>query len=265
MWALKHLANDWLAGTWFLFWANACFTFGAFVLLLGSFVLGSNPEQIFLWLSSFASSGLFLIGSAYFVAGSYPHAQQFYYASGRGQIEMDKQYASVPSSSDLEATEQAATATTAQALGLPAGKKLPTFDDAFNPLHHAPSSSSSAAAASKVDLPTLTPTSAFRLAPKPSSSSSVFAKSGSGTNLSAIHSAAEANSPSVPSQSLLEAEDENRDDDEDDVEAGDVNPLLSITPLHTHTHASSSSSSAAMQLHTHSEQQKSRVGGLDDD
>jgi hypothetical protein len=258
MWALKHLANDWLAGTWFLFWANACFTFGAFVLLLGSFALGSNPEQIFLWLSSFASSGLFLIGSAYFVAGSYPHAQQFYYASGRGQIEIDKQYASVPSSPDLEATEKAAT--TAEALGLPAGKKLPTFDDAFNPLH---------TPIVHKDSPTPpSSSSAFRLAPKPLSSSSVFVKSNSGTNLNTIHSV-EVNNPSVPSsQSLLEAEDENRDDDEDDVEAGDVNnPLLTISPLHTHTHASppSSSVSGTALLHTHSGPQKSLVGGLDDD
>ena len=35
--------------------------------------------QIFIWLSSFTSSFLFLVGSLYFVSGSYPHANQFYY------------------------------------------------------------------------------------------------------------------------------------------------------------------------------------------
>ena len=35
------------------------------------------------------TSVIFLIGSMYFVSGSYPHAQQFYYAVGRGHIEKD--------------------------------------------------------------------------------------------------------------------------------------------------------------------------------
>lgn len=243
MWALKHLANDWLAGTWFLFWANACFTFGAFVLLLGSFALGSNPEQVFLWLSSFASSGLFLIGSAYFVAGSYPHAQQFYYASGRGQIEVDKQYVTVPSSSDLEATAHAAT--TAEALGLPAGQKVSTFDDAFNPLH-TPSSS-----ALHKDRSMTSPSSTFRIAPKTGGFSSTFAKPNVGSNIDVTHTC-ETASPIALSQSLLVAddEDENRDDDEDDVE-GDVNPLLSIPQVQTH---GLSSSASVTSPHTHLEQ-----------
>ena len=82
IWVVKHMANDWLAGTWFLFWDNAVFTFGSFVLLFAAIVNSGSAEQVFIWLSGFASSALFLVGSAYFVAGSYPHAQQFYYATG---------------------------------------------------------------------------------------------------------------------------------------------------------------------------------------
>jgi hypothetical protein len=50
MWVVKHLANDWLAGTWFFLWANIALTFGAFLLLLIALGLGS-PQQIFIWLS----------------------------------------------------------------------------------------------------------------------------------------------------------------------------------------------------------------------
>lgn len=35
------------------------------------------------------TSVIFQIGSMYFVSGSYPHAQQFYYAVGRGQVQKD--------------------------------------------------------------------------------------------------------------------------------------------------------------------------------
>jgi len=79
IWVVKHLQNDWLAGTWFLLWANVLFTVFSFLLLFTA-VASGDPEQIFLWLSSAVNSFFFLIGSLYFVSGSYPHATQFYYA-----------------------------------------------------------------------------------------------------------------------------------------------------------------------------------------
>jgi hypothetical protein len=63
MWIVKHLANDWLAGTWFFFWANAIFTFGAFILLFSSLVRG-NAEEIFVWLSRYACLDIPLVTSA---------------------------------------------------------------------------------------------------------------------------------------------------------------------------------------------------------
>ena len=83
IWAIKHLANDWLAGTWFFLWANFFLTIGSFLFLFYALYTGI-PEQIFIWLSSATNSFLFLIGSLYFVSGSYPHAQQFYYMTNRG-------------------------------------------------------------------------------------------------------------------------------------------------------------------------------------
>ena len=83
IWAIKHLANDWLAGTWFFLWANLFLTIGSFLALFVALYEGV-PEQIFIWLSSATNSFLFLIGSGYFVSGSYPHAQQFYYMTNRG-------------------------------------------------------------------------------------------------------------------------------------------------------------------------------------
>jgi hypothetical protein len=77
-WVVKHIANDWLAGTWFFFWANFLFTMGAFFLLIDACARG-NPKEIFVWLSSASNSFLFMVGSFYYVAGSYPHASQFYY------------------------------------------------------------------------------------------------------------------------------------------------------------------------------------------
>ena len=83
IWAIRHLANDWLAGTWFFLWANLFLTIGSFLALFVALYEGI-PEQIFIWLSSATNSFLFLIGSLYFVSGSYPHAQQFYYMTNRG-------------------------------------------------------------------------------------------------------------------------------------------------------------------------------------
>ena len=82
MWVVKHLANDWLAGTWFFLIANGIGCFISFIMLFEACASG-NQETIFIWLSGSVECWLFLVGSLYFVAGSYPHASQFYYAAGR--------------------------------------------------------------------------------------------------------------------------------------------------------------------------------------
>lgn len=48
LWVVKHLANDWLAGTWFFFWANALMVFGSLILFFAALALG-DPAQIFIW------------------------------------------------------------------------------------------------------------------------------------------------------------------------------------------------------------------------
>ena len=68
MWVVKHLANDWLAGTWFFLWANIVLTLGTFVLALMAIAV-NNSEQIFIWVSGFIASFMFLVGSYYFVSG----------------------------------------------------------------------------------------------------------------------------------------------------------------------------------------------------
>jgi hypothetical protein len=83
IWVVTHLATDWLAGTWFFLWANLLFTIGAFALL-GDALLFGTSEQIFMALSAASVSFLFLIGSFYFVAGSYPQAQSFFYEINDG-------------------------------------------------------------------------------------------------------------------------------------------------------------------------------------
>lgn len=107
LWIVKHLANDWLAGTWFFLWANAIVAFASMIILFISFGLGDS-SQIFIWLSGTASAVLFLVGSAYFVSGSYPHAQQFYYAEGRGHIERDPAFTDLhPDEVDEEVADTA--------------------------------------------------------------------------------------------------------------------------------------------------------------
>jgi hypothetical protein len=82
---VKHLATDWLAGTWFLYWANVFVTVVSILFFIVACAVGA-PEPIFIWLSGLVAcyflllsyivvvyrsvvSTLFLIGSAYFVAG----------------------------------------------------------------------------------------------------------------------------------------------------------------------------------------------------
>jgi len=81
MWIVKHLANDWLAGTWFFLWASGAATLGCFYILVLALAAGAGQEQLFVWITAFTDSLIFLIGSFYFVAGSYPHASQFYYTT----------------------------------------------------------------------------------------------------------------------------------------------------------------------------------------
>lgn len=69
MWIIKHLANDWLAGTWFFLWASGVFTFASFILMITAFAKSAGPQQNFVWISGFLDSLTFLIGSLYFVAG----------------------------------------------------------------------------------------------------------------------------------------------------------------------------------------------------
>lgn len=85
LWIIQHLSNDWLAGTWILLWGNLLLTFGCFIIFLMSLAV-QDGAGIFNWSCATIESLLFTVGSMYFVAGSYPHASQFYYAAGRGQL-----------------------------------------------------------------------------------------------------------------------------------------------------------------------------------
>ena len=70
-WLNKHLSNDWLAGTWFIFWATLFACFACFVLFIAA-IAESKGLLIFVWGTGFLENLIFLLGSAYFVAGSYP-------------------------------------------------------------------------------------------------------------------------------------------------------------------------------------------------
>lgn len=81
----KHLCNDWLAGMWVFFW-------GTFVLLAGNIFMlaytmqngGQNHLEIFDWATSSIDALLFLIGSAYFCAGSYPQGVPHHFVVTHG-------------------------------------------------------------------------------------------------------------------------------------------------------------------------------------
>ena len=207
IWVVKHLQNDWLAGTWFLLWANVFFTIFSFILLFSACETG-NPEQIFLWLSSAVNSFFFLIGSLYFVSGSYPHAQQFYYAIDRGKKDGPLEYdapENLPDYSDPSdqndvtdlffkgnKTKQTTTAKSSSSTtgtgGGPAqghhassssnssgGRDVEAneihLESTANPLHTTTAPTSAAAA-----IPSTTSTSAATIAPSSSSSSSSSSK-----------------------------------------------------------------------------------------
>lgn len=71
-WMKKHLANDWLAGTWIFYYATLLMCIGSVVMLVISLRSSEiNHLEVFDWASSTLDSIIFLIGSAYFCAGSY--------------------------------------------------------------------------------------------------------------------------------------------------------------------------------------------------
>lgn len=70
-WIIKHLQNDWLAGMWFNLIITIVLTIGNLGLLFKC-LLKHNPEEIFIYGLGLVDFLLFLIGSFYFVAGSYP-------------------------------------------------------------------------------------------------------------------------------------------------------------------------------------------------
>lgn len=66
----RHLNNDWLAGTWFVFWGTPLATVVCIGLLILSLMEG-NPLQLFNYSTGLIETLCFLIGSTYFVCGSY--------------------------------------------------------------------------------------------------------------------------------------------------------------------------------------------------
>jgi hypothetical protein len=71
-WVIKHVINDWLATCWFFFYASVLVSFGSWVLLLGA----ANDRQLYVFLFGLLDSIIFTVGSAYFVAGSYPPSHE---------------------------------------------------------------------------------------------------------------------------------------------------------------------------------------------
>lgn len=68
---MKHLSNDWLAAMWIFFFGTLLMCIGSVAMLYFTYPTGNHLE-IFDWGSSTIDSIIFLIGSAYFCAGSYP-------------------------------------------------------------------------------------------------------------------------------------------------------------------------------------------------
>ncbi len=75
----KHCATDWLIATWLIFWSTLLATIVLFFYSIVAFFQGSNEITNFINVTTLFECFLFLVGSAYFVAGSYPsnpHAHQ---------------------------------------------------------------------------------------------------------------------------------------------------------------------------------------------
>ena len=66
--AIKHVANDWLAACWIFFWSALLWFIGSFAFLFTS----ADDKEAFVYGTSLADALFFTMGSAYFVAGSYP-------------------------------------------------------------------------------------------------------------------------------------------------------------------------------------------------
>ena len=66
-----HVQNDWLTGTWLFYYASLCAVIGSAVMFVVK-LYARDMQEIYIWFFSLIDSTLFLIGSAYFVAGSYP-------------------------------------------------------------------------------------------------------------------------------------------------------------------------------------------------
>ncbi|RYG68921.1 hypothetical protein EON64_04025 [archaeon] len=82
--SLEHyFLNDWLGGSWLFFWACAVATLCTLALYAVS-VEQRNPLQEFMFGTSLIESALFVLGSAYFVAGSYPEEERAQEARASG-------------------------------------------------------------------------------------------------------------------------------------------------------------------------------------
>ena len=68
----KHCATDWLVGCWLMFWSSAVGTVGLFFFTVYYLYMGASSVANFANLCTFFDSIIFLVGAAYFVAGSYP-------------------------------------------------------------------------------------------------------------------------------------------------------------------------------------------------
>lgn len=75
---VKHFQNDWLASQWIFYVINIVIFFTSLIIFIMS-LLTKDIHQIFIWLCGTSCSLLFLIGSMYFIAGSYPNSKTFTY------------------------------------------------------------------------------------------------------------------------------------------------------------------------------------------
>jgi hypothetical protein len=49
---VKHLANDWLAGTWFFLWVSGLMAFGSFIyMIIALSTPNAGDEHVFIFVS----------------------------------------------------------------------------------------------------------------------------------------------------------------------------------------------------------------------
>ena len=70
-WVRVHLGNDWLLSVWVIYWVTLLACILSFLKFVQDWYIGYAPG-LFIWGTGFADAVWFLIGSMYFVAGSYP-------------------------------------------------------------------------------------------------------------------------------------------------------------------------------------------------